>query len=118
MLENAKTWCNSWTAHDLDAVMKHYAENVQFSSPMVPRMLGIESEFINGKEKLREYFEICIKKYHDLRLDFVDVLVGVNGVVVLYYRETGALASDISEMDNHNKIVSSQVYYNIGKILG
>lgn len=95
--------------------MEHYADNVQFSSPLVPRMLGIESEYIKGKERLREYFEICMKKYYDLRLDFVDVLLGVNNVVVLYYRETGTLAADVFELDNYNKIFSSQAYYGIRK---
>ena len=37
--ERAKQWCDAWSRGDLDGVMKHYADNVRLSSPMVIKRL-------------------------------------------------------------------------------
>ncbi|HET8563797.1 MAG TPA: nuclear transport factor 2 family protein [Candidatus Binatia bacterium] len=98
----AKSWCEAWTNRDLDAVMEHYAEDVKLSSPTVMKRLGIANGWIEGKRRLREHFSVGIQA-PDLRFDFVDVLLGVGGMAVIYRRETGALVVDVVELDDKRK---------------
>lgn len=108
--ETAKTWCDAWSRGDLDGVMEHYADNVRFSSPTVIKRLGIRSGWIEGKEKLREHFAVGMKT-PNLRCEFVDVLLGVSGIAVVYRRETGALVVDVVELDANGKAIVAQAYY-------
>jgi len=108
--ERAKHWCDAWTRGDLDAVMEHYADNVRLSSPTVIKRLGIKSGWIGGKDKVREHFPVGIQA-PNLRFEFVDVLLGVDGMSVVYRRENGALVVDVVELDSEGKGLVVRAYY-------
>ena len=36
----AADWCDAWNRRDLDAIMEHYADDVEFSSPTVNQEVG------------------------------------------------------------------------------
>jgi len=57
----ARSWCEAWSKGDLDAVMRHYADDVKFSSPTVIKRLGIVNGWIEGKARLREHFAVGIR---------------------------------------------------------
>jgi ketosteroid isomerase-like protein len=99
MVAAAREWCEAWNRRDLDAVMAHYAEDVEFSSPTVVQRWGLPDGWLRGKDKLRANFEIGMQK-PGLRFELVDVLVGASGCYcVVYRRETGALVTDLVETD-------------------
>jgi hypothetical protein len=50
-------------------------------------------------------------KTPNLRFEFVDVLLGVESMAVVYRRETGALVVDVVELDSDGKAVSASAYY-------
>ena len=98
----AERWCEAWNHRDLDAVMTHYADDVELSSPTVVTRWGIADGWLRGKDRLRENFAIGIKA-PGLRFDLIDVLIGVNSVCIVYRRETGALVTDCVELDAEGK---------------
>jgi hypothetical protein len=98
--KHATAWCAAWNSRDLDAIMTHYAEDVEFSSPTVVTRWGHADGWLHGKAKLRENFAIGIKA-PSLYFELVDVLLGVDAICVIYRRETGALVSDLVEIDEH-----------------
>ena len=100
--ETARHWCDAWNRRDLDGIMTHYAEDVEFSSPTVVKRWGIADGWLRGKAKLRENFAIGVKAA-GLHFDLVDVLVGVNTMCIVYRRENGALVSDTIELDAAGK---------------
>lgn len=108
--QTARTWCDAWTNRDLDGVMEHYAEDVRFSSPTVIKRLGIASGWIEGKARLREHFSVGIKA-PNLRFDLVDVLLGVEGLCIVYRRETGVLVADMVELDGNGKGKVVRAFY-------
>jgi hypothetical protein len=95
----AQDWCDAWNRRDLDAIMNHYSDDVEFSSPTVIKRWGIADGWLRGKAKVRENFAIGVKA-PDLRFELVDVLLGVNSVCVVYRRESGALVTDLVELDD------------------
>ncbi|MGZ4271901.1 MAG: YybH family protein, partial [Solirubrobacteraceae bacterium] len=52
----AAEWVSAWNAHDLDAILAHYAEDVTFASPFVAALTDEESGVIRGRAALRDYF--------------------------------------------------------------
>jgi ketosteroid isomerase-like protein len=38
--EFAAAWYAAWNAHDLEAILEHYADDVEMSSPLVAALTG------------------------------------------------------------------------------
>jgi hypothetical protein len=98
----AQDWCDAWNRRDLDAIMDHYSDDVEFSSPTIIKRWGIADGWLRGKAKVRENFAIGVKA-PNLRFELVDVLLGVNSMCVVYRRESGALVTDLVELDDNGK---------------
>lgn len=101
--QTARSWCDAWNRRDLDAVLDHYAEDVEVCSPLVVKRLGVADGWLKGKPALRDYFAIGMGN-SALRFDLEDVRLGVNAMVVLYNRENGIRVSDTVEFDASGKI--------------
>jgi ketosteroid isomerase-like protein len=98
----AAAWCDAWNRRDLDAIMEHYADDVEFSSSTVVKRWGITDGWLRGSSKVRENFAIGVKA-HGLHFELVDVLLGVNSVCVVHRRESSALVTDLVELDANGK---------------
>ena len=94
----AQSWCAAWNRRDLEAVMRHYADEVELNSPRVVERLGTASGWLKGKNALRAYFAAGMKSA-DLRFELVEVLLGVSAMSIVYRRESGMLVSDTMELD-------------------
>ncbi len=70
----AKEWVEAWNSHKLDAILSHYADNVEFTSPFIVRLMNETSGTITGKEKLKPYFEKGLAAYPDLHFKLMEVL--------------------------------------------
>jgi hypothetical protein len=102
--ELARHWVQAWNAHDLDAIMAHYAESVVLHSPVVVRLLGIQSGTVSGKESLRSYFALGLKAYPQLRFELLDVMWGLNSVVLYYANQRGSKTGEFMELDSTGKV--------------
>ena len=51
-----REWLRAWNQHDLDAVMRLYADRLEFVSPLVVERLGRADGTITRKDELRDYF--------------------------------------------------------------
>lgn len=98
----ARDWCDAWNRRDLDGIMHHYADDVELSSPTVIKRWGITDGWLRGKDKVRENFAIGVKA-PNLHFELLDVLLGVNAMSIVYRRETGALVTDLVELDANGK---------------
>lgn len=62
----AREWLESWNSHDLDRIMGHYSERIEFVSPFIVKLLGDPTGTVGGKEALRYYFSKGLAKYPNL----------------------------------------------------
>ena len=67
----ARAWIEAWNRHDLDAIVHHYATDVEFTSPFVPALSGEPSGTIHGRESLTGYFRKGLHAYPDLRFELI-----------------------------------------------
>ena len=58
----AEHWCDAWNRRDLDSIMQHYSDDVALNSPFVAERLGNADGWVRGKDNLRAYFALGLKK--------------------------------------------------------
>jgi hypothetical protein len=98
--QKAAACSTAWNHRDIDAIMTHYADDVVFSSPTVVKRWGHADGWLHGKAKLCENFAIGVRA-PGLSFELVDVFLGVHAMCIIYRRESGALVSDLVELDEH-----------------
>ena len=101
----ARGWLAAFNAQDVDAIMAHYAEDVEHSSPTVVRLLGEPSGVVRGKRALRAYFEKALAAAGPgLRYEPTRVYRGAHGVTILYDRSGGKLVAETFQLDDGGKV--------------
>jgi ketosteroid isomerase-like protein len=66
-------WLEAWNAHDVEAVLAHFAEDATFTSPVAARILEGSDGVVHGKAALREYWREGLKRIPDLRFDLLGI---------------------------------------------
>jgi ketosteroid isomerase-like protein len=64
----AQQWVKDWNAHDVEALLEHFADDVVFTSPVAIRVLGGDG-VIRGKDALRKYWSEGIRLIPDLHFE-------------------------------------------------
>ena len=80
----AANWIAAWNAHDLEVILSHYADELEFVSPLVVSRLGEPDGTIRTKSGLRAYFSPSIGHGSDLHFQLLDVLAGVSSITLCY----------------------------------
>lgn len=109
--QSALDWIESWNGHDLDNIMQHYAEDIEFISPFVVKLFNSPDGQIQGKAQLREYFAAGLKKFPDLEFKLIRVFAGVNSFTIFYRSVSGLLAAEVMVLDSEGKIVRVYAHY-------
>jgi ketosteroid isomerase-like protein len=93
------SWYAAWNRHDLDAIMAHYADGIEHSSPFIARYnADPECRPLKGKAAVRDYFGRALQRNPTLRFDPMHVGVGVETVALVYRRMTGEVAVETFRM--------------------
>ena len=95
----ADDWVRAWNAHDVEAVLAHFHDDVVFSSPVAARVLPQTGGVVRGKAALREYWLTALGVLPDLRFDVVGVYRGESLLVVNYRNERGGLVNEVLMFD-------------------
>ncbi len=90
----ARQWVTDWNAHDVDALLEHFTDDVVFTSPVAVRILGGDG-VIRGKEALRGYWSEGLRLIPDLRFEVLAVYAGVSTLVINYRNQAGGLVSEV-----------------------
>ncbi|MEY9877813.1 hypothetical protein ABH931_007337 [Streptacidiphilus sp. MAP12-33] len=91
-------WLSAWNAHDVEAVLAHFAEDVVFTSPVATRVLGGDG-VVRGKAALRAYWTEALTHVPDLRFELIGSYVGVDCLVIHYRNQKGGLVNEVLVFD-------------------
>jgi hypothetical protein len=97
--EFSDEWVRAWNAHDVEAVLAHFHDDVVFSSPVAARLLPETGGVVRGKAALRDYWVAALKVVPDLHFDVVGVYRGESLLVVNYRNERGGLVNEVLVFD-------------------
>lgn len=94
----ARQWVADWNAHDVDALIEHFTDDVVFTSPVAVRILGGDG-VIRGKEALRKYWSEGIRLIPDLHFEILALYTGVSTLVINYRNQAGGVVSEVLSFD-------------------
>ena len=107
----ATEWVAAWNAHDLDTIMSHYADELEFYSPVIKQMGVNEAGVIKDKAALRSYFKAALEKFPDLHFELYHVLTGVHSLVLFYKSINDKYSADYMELNSDGKVVRVNAHY-------
>ncbi|RZU01864.1 SnoaL-like protein [Kribbella rubisoli] len=100
----AQQWVEAWNAHDLEAVLSHFTEDAEFSSPVAARLLPETQGVLRGKQAIRGYWALGLEKIPDLHFEVIHVYTGLSTIVINYRNHTGALVNEVLQLNNHGLV--------------
>ena len=95
----AAQWRAAWNAHDLDAVLAHFHDDVVFTSPVAASLLPETGGVIRGKAALRAYWQEGLRRIPDLHFTIEAVFSSVNTLVIQYINQKGVSVSEVLVFD-------------------
>ncbi len=109
--EFASGWVDAWNRRDVEAVLAHFAEGVQFTSPVAARVVG--SSTVNGREQLRAYWLSALHRIGDLAftLDYALWDEDRKEVAIIYERLVDGSkerACELLRFDESGEVVSGE----------
>ncbi len=96
----AEQWARNWNAHDLEAVLSQFADDVVFTSPVAARVVPGSDGVVRGKEALRACWRAGLSKVPDLHFEIVSVFVGIDILVLAYRNQRADLVSEVLEVED------------------
>jgi len=109
--ELAEHWVKAWNSHDLDRIMAHYADDVVLISPVAAKILGDPSGRVSGKTALRAYFARGLEVYPNLRFELLDLMWGLESVVLYYVNQKGSKTGEYMEIGPTGKVTKVVANY-------
>ncbi|MGC3956938.1 MAG: nuclear transport factor 2 family protein [Verrucomicrobiota bacterium] len=108
---HALEWLAAWNAHDVERILAHYAEDVEFFSPFVAKLTGNPEGVLRGKAALRDYFTRGLAAYPTLKFEFIRLYPGVRSCVLEYRSVNDLRAAETMEFDGAGKVCRVQAHY-------
>lgn len=94
-IEFSAAWAAAWNAHDLDAVLAHFHDDVVFTSPTAARVVPESGGVVRGKDALRHYWTEGLRLVPDLHFTVERVFAGVTSLVIGYRNQSGGLVDEV-----------------------
>ena len=109
----ADDWVRAWNDHDVEAVLAHFADDVEFCSPLVISVTGEPTGIVHGREALRDYWTRGLAERPDLHFDLDGVTVGVDAIAI-HYRNRGRRTTEVAVFDANGKVARGWGLYDAG----
>jgi len=107
----AGEWIDAFNAHDLDRIMALYADDLEFTSPLIVKRTGRADGTITSKAELRDYFAASLGSGSELRFDLEAVFSGVSSITALYRNHRGEQVSEMKVLDGEGKATKVFVHH-------
>lgn len=109
----AERYYAAWNAHDLDAILALYSDDIEFSSPYIAALGFTPDGVLYGKEMLRFYFEKALERAPQLTFSPESLFVGARGHTLIYRNHRGERAAEHHQIDAMGLIVRAEATYEI-----
>jgi ketosteroid isomerase-like protein len=107
----ADEWVTAWNTHNLPAILAHYADDFEMSSPMIARFAGEPSCLLKGKAAVGAYWEKALQLLPNLHFELISVLVGVNSVTLYYHGATGGKVAEVFHFNDAHLVAKAFAHY-------
>ncbi|OJZ75101.1 DUF4440 domain-containing protein [Mycobacterium paraffinicum] len=90
-----KQWVEAWNAHDIEALLGHFHDDVVFTSPVAVEVVPETDGVVRGKSALRHYWARALQRIPHLRFVVTQVYQGIDTIVIAYRNQDGGLVSEV-----------------------
>jgi ketosteroid isomerase-like protein len=91
----SQQWVDAWNAHDVEAVLRHFDEDVVFTSPVAAKFVAETAGVIRGKAELRRYWTLALQRIPELRFAVEGVYQGIDTIVINYRNHNGDFVNEV-----------------------
>lgn len=109
----SERWVQSWNAHDVEAVLRDFHDDVMFTSPVAAKLLPQTGGIIHGKHGLRRYWSAAIERFPDLHFAVEGVYQGVDTLVITYRNQQGGLVNEVLRFDDDGRVIEGHGTYRL-----
>ncbi len=106
----ADEWIQSWNAHDLAAILSHYSDDMEMSSPYIAQLTNESSGTLKGKSRVADYWSAALEIMPTLHFELLQVLIGVESVTITYHGVNG-LAAEVFFFDDQGLVHKACAHY-------
>ena len=107
----ANDWIASWNAHDLNRVMSHYDDDVEYFSMFLLKLTDNKTGKLQGKDDLRDYLAKGLAAYPRLNFKLINVFLGVASVTLQYKSVNNMVAAEVFEINDNGLASRVQCHY-------
>jgi hypothetical protein len=107
----AEEWFDAWNSHDLEAVLSHYANDVEFTSPFAVELSGRADGTLHGIDELRTYFSRALAAFPELRFSCLRVAQGISSITLCFRSVRNLEAAETIFFGHDGKIVLVLAHY-------
>jgi ketosteroid isomerase-like protein len=112
----AAQWAEAWNRRDIEPVLAHFHDDVEFTSPTALAVMGVPT--VRSKRALREYWTMALSRLASLRFTVERVLwdAGSRELAIIYTSETDGKMRRVSEnlrFDAAGRIVVAEVFHGV-----
>lgn len=109
----AKAWLSCWNERDLESIVSHYADEVEFQSLGALHALGDAWRTIKGKKDLTQYFERVLASVPGkFEFEFLGVFHGVDTFVV-HFQSTAYTFAEFMELNREGKVCRAMAHLQV-----
>lgn len=106
-----REWIDAWNARDLDAVLAHYSDDFEMSSPFIAQIAGVESGKLTGKQQVQQYWASALARMPELKFEHIATMKGVSSVVIHYKGPGGRLCAEMFEFGPSGLVTRAAAHY-------
>jgi len=110
----AEQWIAEWNRHDVEAVLDHFADDVEFCSPVAATINGDPTGVVRGKDALRAYWTTALTSVPDLHFELDDVHLGVDAIAIRYRNQANGMVTEVAVFDADGKVARGWGLYAAG----
>lgn len=112
----AERWAEGWNRRDLDAILAHFEDAVEFTSPKALAAVGVPT--VRGKAALADYWRIALSRIESLRFVVHRVIwdPATLELAIIYDRDVNGVrdrAAEILAFGASGLIVRGEVLYGV-----
>jgi ketosteroid isomerase-like protein len=109
-------WIDAWNRRDVEAVLEHFANDVEFVSPTAASVVG--NPLVTGKDALRAYWVSALERIGNLKftLDRAPYDVDRREVSIVYSREIDGArdrACELLTFDAAGLVIRGEVMHGV-----
>ena len=107
----AAEWIAAWNSHELPRIMSHYTDDFSMASPKIVNIAGEPSGRLCGKEAIGAYWAKALRRVPDLHFELLEVLSGVDSIVLHYRGVGGRLVAEVFLFNSARKVYAAAANY-------